>query len=165
MIAFSPNSSSNVANNTSLSISSSLGSSLGTGGGTGGIAGGSNFVMPVNIPTKDEWIKDEEVNECMVCATVRFGLINRRHHCRRCGRVVCSSCSQKTTLIENVARRTCDDCFRQLEIAKLNEHMRMLDTLNESLDEIGGSSSSGGLFRRASKMIRSPTKAKKIIEG
>jgi hypothetical protein len=51
----------------------------------------------------------------MVCNTSKFGLIHRRHHCRRCGRVVCSNCSQKMTLIDNIPKRTCDDCFKQIE--------------------------------------------------
>lgn len=141
-------------------MSSSLGSSL---GGIGG--GGSHFVMPSNVPTKEEWVKDDDVSECMVCLTVKFSLLNRRHHCRRCGRVVCAACSQKVTLIENVSRRTCDDCFRQIEVHKLNEHVRMLDTLNESLDETNSLSGMGpGSFRRSSKVMRSP-KTKKVAEG
>jgi hypothetical protein len=78
----------------------------------------SAFVMPLQPPKKDDWVKDDDVSECMVCNTTRFGLLNRRHHCRRCGRVACSNCSQRTTVIESVARRTCDDCFRQLETRK-----------------------------------------------
>lgn len=60
--------------------------------------------MPEFPPAKEDWVKDENVNECMVCETKRFSLINRRHHCRRCGRVVCSNCSQKVIddLIEHI---------------------------------------------------------------
>lgn len=39
---------------------------------------------------------------------------NRRHHCRRCGRLVCSSCSTKRMVVEacreNLAR-VCDQCY------------------------------------------------------
>lgn len=118
---------------------------------------GSSFVMPAQVPSKEEWVRDDEVNECMVCGVVKFSLLNRRHHCRRCGRVVCAGCSQKLTLIDNVSRRTCDDCFRQIEAQKINEQVRLLDTLNESLDET--SSLSGGMlgsFRRRTKIHRSP---------
>lgn len=83
----------------------------------------NNFSMPVLPPNKEDWIKDEEVNDCMVCKVSKFNLINRRHHCRRCGRVVCGLCSQKFTLIQNVPKRTCDDCFRQLEILKEDEQV------------------------------------------
>ena len=94
----------------------SMSSSSGNSGG---------FVMPAVPPSKEEWIRDEDVNECMVCDTRRFTLLNRRHHCRRCGRVVCSNCSQKVTLIENIPRRTCDDCFKQTEFQKLQEKRQM----------------------------------------
>lgn len=86
----------------------------------------SSFVMPDQPPPKEEWVRDEDVNECMVCNTRRFTLLTRRHHCRRCGRVVCSDCAKNMTLIDNVPSRTCDDCFRQMEKQKENEK-RLLD--------------------------------------
>jgi hypothetical protein len=75
----------------------------------------TGFLMPLVAPTKDQWIRDDTVNECMACNNVTFTIINRRHHCRRCGRVVCSSCSQYLTLISDVLQRTCIDCYRQSE--------------------------------------------------
>lgn len=39
---------------------------------------------------------------------------NRRHHCRRCGRLVCSSCSTKKMEIEACNKnlsRVCDQCY------------------------------------------------------
>lgn len=53
----------------------------------------------------------------MCCKRSAFSLVTRRHHCRRCGRVVCHSCSSKRILIpklyDNVMVRVCDDCFKQ----------------------------------------------------
>ena len=92
---------------------------------TGSSSSGNKFVMPAVPPNKDDWVRDEDVNECMVCNTRRFTLLNRRHHCRRCGRVVCSNCSQRVTLIDNMPRRTCDDCFKQLEVQKSNQKLRL----------------------------------------
>ena len=44
-------------------------------------------------------------------------MFNRRHHCRRCGRVVCASCSQQRIQVsgypKSVLVRACDDCKRQ----------------------------------------------------
>ena len=74
-----------------------------------------SFTMPLVPPTKEQWIKDELVNECMVCNTERFTLLNRRHHCRRCGRIVCSNCSKNLTLINEIPQRTCDDCYKQIQ--------------------------------------------------
>ncbi|PQE20950.1 FYVE zinc finger protein [Rutstroemia sp. NJR-2017a BBW] len=38
------------------------------------------------------WQPDAEVTKCPICYTA-FGWLNRKHHCRKCGRVVCNSCS------------------------------------------------------------------------
>ncbi|KAI9905514.1 hypothetical protein PsorP6_014091 [Peronosclerospora sorghi] len=39
------------------------------------------------------WIADKERSECMECHKKFKGLGPRRHHCRMCGRLLCSSCS------------------------------------------------------------------------
>ena len=41
----------------------------------------------------DHWCKDEGFESCVGCG-VRFTIYERRHHCRACGRLFCSSCSQ-----------------------------------------------------------------------
>ncbi|ESZ92378.1 hypothetical protein SBOR_7233 [Sclerotinia borealis F-4128] len=38
------------------------------------------------------WQPDSEVTRCPIC-NAWFGWLNRKHHCRKCGRVVCNSCS------------------------------------------------------------------------
>jgi len=43
---------------------------------------------------------------CQVCGS-GFSLMNRRHHCRVCGRVVCNGCSAH----ELSGHRVCDPCF------------------------------------------------------
>ncbi|XP_060119541.1 zinc finger FYVE domain-containing protein 26-like [Heteronotia binoei] len=72
------------------------------------------FVPPEKPPLKHQWIPDETEGTCMVCKTERFTMFNRRHHCRRCGRLVCSSCSTKRMVVEacreNLAR-VCDQCY------------------------------------------------------
>ncbi|KAG8560415.1 hypothetical protein GDO81_014969 [Engystomops pustulosus] len=71
------------------------------------------FIPPDKPPAKTEWIPDDTEVTCMVCKSERFTMFNRRHHCRRCGRLVCSSCSMKTMAVdgcrENPAR-VCDQC-------------------------------------------------------
>ncbi|KAI0163545.1 putative A kinase anchor protein [Pestalotiopsis sp. NC0098] len=49
------------------------------------------------LPT---WQPDSEVTSCTICHS-EFGLINRKHHCRKCGRVVCNSCSPHRITIPN----------------------------------------------------------------
>jgi len=45
----------------------------------------SDIVLP-------KWQPDSEVSQCPVCRT-EFSFWHRKHHCRKCGRVVCSACS------------------------------------------------------------------------
>lgn len=42
--------------------------------------------------TLPRWQPDAEVSECPICGTV-FSFWYRKHHCRKCGRVVCAACS------------------------------------------------------------------------
>lgn len=44
-----------------------------------------DFVLP-------RWQPDLEVSKCPICGT-QFSFWYRKHHCRKCGRVVCASCS------------------------------------------------------------------------
>ena len=45
------------------------------------------------------WVPDSEANTCMHCKKVQFTLVNRRHHCRKCGIVCCNDCSSKKFLL------------------------------------------------------------------
>uniref|UniRef100_A0A2M4CYZ5 FYVE-type domain-containing protein n=1 Tax=Anopheles darlingi TaxID=43151 RepID=A0A2M4CYZ5_ANODA len=78
---------------------------------------GVPFVLPKEIPARDQWVKDEETLHCMCCRRT-FSMLNRRHHCRRCGRVVCHSCSKRKqrlgSFYEEIPVRVCDDCGRLL---------------------------------------------------
>ncbi|KAL8798042.1 MAG: hypothetical protein Q9182_007010 [Xanthomendoza sp. 2 TL-2023] len=42
--------------------------------------------------TLPRWQPDSEVTRCPICST-NFGFWYRKHHCRKCGRVVCANCS------------------------------------------------------------------------
>lgn len=83
------------------------------------------FIMPRETPDKSNWIKDDETTHCMCCKRSVFTMLTRRHHCRRCGRVVCHSCSTKRLLIpklyENVMVRVCDDCHKQTNEAQTSK--------------------------------------------
>ncbi|ORX59410.1 FYVE-domain-containing protein [Hesseltinella vesiculosa] len=79
------------------------------------------------------WESDADVKDCRRC-NKRFGLLNRRHHCRRCGLIVCVKCSSSRAILaaseiirnpnEMVAdhvleaqyHRICDKCYADLGI-------------------------------------------------
>jgi hypothetical protein len=76
------------------------------------------FVLPATVPPKEQWVKDSDVDQCPCCKTVQFSMFDRRHHCRRCGRVICSSCSPHRRLVDgygDVPVRTCVDCHSSLQ--------------------------------------------------
>jgi len=45
-----------------------------------------------------EWQPDRAVSACTICHAI-FTLLNRRHHCRICGRIVCKDCYTKSPVI------------------------------------------------------------------
>ncbi|XP_076257835.1 pleckstrin homology and FYVE domain containing family member rush hour isoform X1 [Rhynchophorus ferrugineus] len=69
------------------------------------------------------WVPDVEAPVCMHCKKTQFTLINRRHHCRKCGSVVCGPCSNKRFLLPNQSSkplRVCLQCYEVLTAAKTN---------------------------------------------
>jgi predicted unusual protein kinase regulating ubiquinone biosynthesis (AarF/ABC1/UbiB family) len=52
-----------------------------------------------------EWESDKNAVECLRCVA-RFTFVNRRHHCRTCGRIFCAKCSSRKI----AGRRACDWC-------------------------------------------------------
>ncbi|XP_069344138.1 zinc finger FYVE domain-containing protein 26 [Eulemur rufifrons] len=72
------------------------------------------FVPPATPPARHQWVPDETESICMVCCREHFTMFNRRHHCRRCGRLVCSSCSTRKMVVEGCREnptRVCDQCY------------------------------------------------------
>lgn len=66
-------------------------------------------------PSPPSWQPDAAVNECPVCQTA-FGLWTRKHHCRKCGRVVCAACSPHRITIPRQYIVTQDDPAHHSEL-------------------------------------------------
>merc|ERR1719270_16801 len=63
------------------------------------------------------WVPDSEAGTCMHCKKVQFTLVNRRHHCRKCGVVCCNACSSKRFLLpaqSSKPLRVCMTCYDEL---------------------------------------------------
>lgn len=88
-----------------------------------------------NIEEGPVWQDDNSVTRCFICDS-NYHIFNRRHHCRKCGRVVCGSCSQQpvkyfpnTVVVLNGSGdrhiataherfRTCDECVEEIRMIR-----------------------------------------------
>jgi len=61
-----------------------------------------------------QWVADEAVLECARCGD-RFNAVIRKHHCRRCGHVVCHQCSAERATLPALGIadcvRVCASCY------------------------------------------------------
>ncbi|KAI3971112.1 hypothetical protein MKW92_045804 [Papaver armeniacum] len=65
---------------------------------------------PANY-SRDFWMPDHSCRVCYECDT-QFTIINRRHHCRLCGRVFCGKCTANSIPVPSAAPKNRDDCDR-----------------------------------------------------
>ena len=58
------------------------------------------------------WMDDKSSNECVRCSK-RFTTMRRKHHCRKCKVLVCSSCcpSDQKMIVDGKNKRVCNQCF------------------------------------------------------
>lgn len=79
------------------------------------------------------WVPDNSTNNCMQC-NLKFSILRRRHHCRCCGQLLCSSCCCLKAKLEytnsNVEVRICIQCDDTL--SKF-EHENM--SINNMIDQ------------------------------
>lgn len=71
---------------------------------------------PPMSETSELWMQNHESDVCVACGE-RFGILTWRHHCRRCGMLVCSACSSKRFTYHSTAdekHRCCDGCFNYM---------------------------------------------------
>ena len=63
------------------------------------------------------WRPDETSGLCSRC-NVQFSLLVRRHHCRKCGNIVCDNCSKDRVILTNINNgkpaRVCAPCKAML---------------------------------------------------
>ena len=80
------------------------------------LPGGGQTINPRPV-----WVPDSMSKECMVCGQ-RFTAFNRKHHCRQCGRVVCSTCSPHRVQLDGPAEgkpeRVCSGCVKEVTTVK-----------------------------------------------
>ncbi len=80
------------------------------------------------LPT---WQIDTEHDECSLCQNA-FTFFNRRHHCRNCGVLVDSACSNNFVTLARLGylgkQRVCNKCFNDMVSSKsTNKHKKDVD--------------------------------------
>ena len=86
---------------------------------------------------RKEWVPDEEGTGCSLCHS-EFSITKRRHHCRKCGALVCGSCSDHFVILPGTSSevRLCDSCeisFR--EASGASEKMDVTSQITVSLKQ------------------------------
>ncbi|KAK3862329.1 hypothetical protein Pcinc_031798 [Petrolisthes cinctipes] len=83
-------------------------------GGQGGESGSTGRVRSRVVQEPPAWVPDQQAPRCMACGAA-FTMVRRRHHCRNCGKVFCSHCSQHAVPLPHYgiwkAVRVCNVCF------------------------------------------------------
>lgn len=89
-----------------------------------------------NVSLRSQGIKNENIRTCMCCHKTNFTMLMRRHHCRRCGKVVCYACSKYRMeipeLYGDVKVRVCVNCY-QFTTQYLVDKDKSIDNFNEYL--------------------------------
>eukprot|EP00940_MAST-03C_sp_MAST-3C-sp2_P002038 g2038.t1 len=79
-----------------------------------------------NILATPEWQPNASSSHCTLCEKT-FSLMHRRHHCRKCGCLICSACSRRRIIVMEVNGgkrpvRVCDNCYRIKRELEMNEN-------------------------------------------
>ncbi|XP_030377948.1 pleckstrin homology domain-containing family F member 1 homolog [Scaptodrosophila lebanonensis] len=87
------------------------------------------------------WVPDAEASICMHCKKTQFTFVQRRHHCRNCGAVVCAACSSKKFLLPQQSvkpLRVCNGCYERLKHAP-NTHNADDDAADRNAGKLNAS--------------------------
>jgi hypothetical protein len=101
------------------------------------------------------WQSDYSSKNCTICSK-EFTTFNRRHHCRKCGGLVCDSCSRKRMVIgaksgekekdSKKPQRVCDSCVSELNGGPSLKRRTAGSTIfsSQTVSAINNSASIGG---------------------
>mmetsp|Transcript_18866 Transcript_18866/g.55956 ORF Transcript_18866/g.55956 Transcript_18866/m.55956 type:complete len:1838 (+) Transcript_18866:503-6016(+) len=69
-----------------------------------------------------EWQTDDDAAECGGC-NVEFSMFNRRHHCRICGQIYCSTCLKHKVMTTAKSKpvKSCQECFSYMGLVQVHE--------------------------------------------
>jgi len=67
--------------------------------------------VPKTITKAPTWVPDSQATNCACCG--QNFILARKHHCRKCGKVVCGYCSRFRMIVpavSNFPERVCEKC-------------------------------------------------------
>ncbi|KAJ1524366.1 hypothetical protein ONE63_010867 [Megalurothrips usitatus] len=77
------------------------------------------------------WWPDHAASHCMRCNR-EFNVVRRRHHCRNCGKIFCSECSENTAPLPSKQVyepvRVCTACFSLLHLDSVESSLSSMNT-------------------------------------
>ena len=102
---------------------------------------------------KKNWKLDSLATVCAICG-VAFSMFKRKHHCRKCGEVVCNPCSSQRVKVTSfmAQMRVCDDCFNtKSEIEWASKAWGPSETINLLLGQSSPSPTGADSSKTSSK--------------
>lgn len=72
------------------------------------------------LENRQDWMPDQLCKLCHGCEAP-FTVFRRRHHCRLCGQVFCSSCAANFVQVEDSTLRSCARCFEEWEQSQIGD--------------------------------------------
>ena len=85
---------------------------------------------------KYRWVNDDSVKVCYNC-DYQFTIWARKHHCRLCGNIFCSSCSEDIVNIDNENKRSCKNCYiEHIENEKIQVYVDIIYDLELNINDI-----------------------------
>ncbi|CAG9331234.1 unnamed protein product [Blepharisma stoltei] len=125
--------------------------------------------------SREMWMPESLVKECINCKKT-FSAFTRRHHCKYCGGVYCSTCTKNKFQTESGVwvDRVCNKCYSYLSKPLLNHHNTMYDSKHlynpnllippEDLDHFKRALSDGGESVRSTEEISREYKVRELFE-
>eukprot|EP00731_Ephydatia_muelleri_P012818 Em0007g128a len=87
-----------------------------------------------NEHSNHEWVDSDSVVTCMACRE-EFLLLNRKHHCRSCGKVFCGNCCSGKAMLASSKEpvRVCNACYKKHSVKSTSRASEVINTLEESM--------------------------------
>ena len=106
------------------------------------------------------WVPNSEIIECHQCQKQFVNILEKKHHCRGCGKGFCDKCSSKRKVIEwwspTDKVRVCDACYLQDKIdepKQLNPNYVHTSSSTNSLNSLGITGNNEIIARKVTETV------------